>query len=600
MSDITNIINILPDSVANQIAAGEVVDRPASAVKELLENSMDAGATQIDLILKDAGRTLIQVIDNGCGMSDSDARLCFERHATSKIHQADDLFAIHTMGFRGEALASIAAIAQVELRTRLHDAELGTAILIEGSRIVSQQPQACPPGTSLAVKNLFYNVPARRNFLKKDGVELSHIEEVFRRITLVHHDLGFSLQHNGKTLYDLKAGSMLQRISQLYANYYKERLLPIEEETDLVRIKGFVGKPEHARKTRGEQYLFVNGRYIKHAALNTAVERAYDDLLPDRSHPSYFIALQVDPARIDINIHPNKTEVRFVDDHALFAILRSAVKKALGQFTLATELSFDTPPEFNLAPAPSGYIPQQPKISYNPDYNPFRPSPTQTRIKLDTPNTLPDLNDPLNTPHSSLPTPHSSLLTPHSSLPTTPCLQLQDRYIATALSSGLALIDRQRALERILYDRLTPNSELRTPNSQTLLFPIHCQFSAADAELMGELLPDLQDYGFALEAVGQTTFVVTATPADVQEANLQPFFEQLLADYKASTLQKFCDRGQSLRAALARQMAARATSPLSQEEMQQLVADLFACPMADTTPGGKRIITIVKPEEIFK
>ena len=422
MSDITNIINILPDSVANQIAAGEVVDRPASAVKELLENSMDAGATQIDLILKDAGRTLIQVIDNGCGMSDSDARLCFERHATSKIHQADDLFAIHTMGFRGEALASIAAIAQVELRTRLHDAELGTAILIEGSRIVSQQPQACPPGTSLAVKNLFYNVPARRNFLKKDGVELSHIEEVFRRITLVHHDLGFSLQHNGKTLYDLKAGSMLQRISQLYANYYKERLLPIEEETDLVRIKGFVGKPEHARKTRGEQYLFVNGRYIKHAALNTAVERAYDDLLPDRSHPSYFIALQVDPARIDINIHPNKTEVRFVDDHALFAILRSAVKKALGQFTLATELSFDTPPEFNLAPAPSGYIPQQPKISYNPDYNPFRPSPTQTRIKLDTPNTLPDLNDPLNTPHSSLLAPHSSLLTPHSSLPTTPCL----------------------------------------------------------------------------------------------------------------------------------------------------------------------------------
>ena len=600
MSDITNIINILPDSVANQIAAGEVVDRPASAVKELLENSMDAGATQIDLILKDAGRTLIQVIDNGCGMSDSDARLCFERHATSKIHQADDLFAIHTMGFRGEALASIAAIAQVELRTRLHDAELGTSILIEGSRIVSQQPQACPPGTSLAVKNLFYNVPARRNFLKKDSVELSHIEEVFRRITLVHPDLGFSLQHNGKTLYDLKAGSMLQRISQLYANYYKERLLPIEEETDLVRIKGFVGKPEHARKTRGEQYLFVNGRYIKHAALNTAVERAYDDLLPDRSHPSYFIALQVDPARIDINIHPNKTEVRFVDDHALFAILRSAVKKALGQFTLATELSFDTPPEFNLAPAPSGYIPQQPKISYNPDYNPFRPSPTQTRIKLDTPNTQPDLNDPLNTPHSSLLTPHSSLRTPHSSLPTPPCLQLQDRYIATALSSGLALIDRQRALERILYDRLTPNSEIRTPNSQTLLFPINCQFSAADAELMGELLPDLQDYGFALEAVGQTTFVVTATPADVQEANLQPFFEQLLADYKASTLQKFCDRGQSLRAALARQMAARATSPLSQEEMQQLVADLFACPMADTTPGGKRIITIVKPEEIFK
>ena len=599
MRDITNIINILPDSVANQIAAGEVVDRPASAVKELLENSMDAGATQIDLILKDAGRTLIQVIDNGCGMSDSDARLCFERHATSKIHQADDLFAIHTMGFRGEALASIAAIAQVELRTRLHDAELGTAIVIEGSRIASQQPQACPPGTSLAVKNLFFNVPARRNFLKKDSVELSHIEEVFRRITLVHCDLGFTLQHNGKLLYDLKPGSMLQRIAQLYGNFYKERFFPIEEETDLVRIKGFVGKPEYARKTRGEQYLFVNGRFIKHPALSAAVERAYDDLLPDRSHPSYFISLQVDPSRIDINIHPNKTEVRFVDDHALFAILRSAAKKALGQFTLATELSFDTPPEFNIPPAPKDYVPQQPKISYNPNYNPFHATPSQTRMKLD------DLKNLTDTPNSDLPTPHSDLNEPPTSDLRTPhslhaCLQLQNRYIVTTLSSGLAVIDQQRALERILFDRLTPTSALRTPTSQTLLFPVSCQFSAADAELMAELLPDLRNYGFALEAVGQTTFVVTATPPDVKEADLQPFFEQMLADYKASTLQRHADRSQSLCASLARQMAVRAGTALSQEEMQQLVADLFACPMADTTPGGKRIITIVKPQELLK
>ena len=595
MSDITNIINILPDSVANQIAAGEVVDRPASAVKELLENSMDAGATQIDLILKDAGRTLIQVIDNGCGMSDSDARLCFERHATSKIHQADDLFAIHTMGFRGEALASIAAIAQVELRTRLHDAELGTAILIEGSRIVSQQPQACPPGTSLAVKNLFYNVPARRNFLKKDGVELSHIEEVFRRITLVHHDLGFSLQHNGKTLYDLKAGSMLQRISQLYANYYKERLLPIEEETDLVRIKGFVGKPEHARKTRGEQYLFVNGRYIKHAALNTAVERAYDDLLPDRSHPSYFIALQVDPARIDINIHPNKTEVRFVDDHALFAILRSAVKKALGQFTLATELSFDTPPEFNLAPAPSGYIPQQPKISYNPDYNPFRPTSTQTRLNLQKePNDLKALKN-LMAPEDPKDPIAPKDLTPPSST----CLQLQSRYIVTPLSSGLAVIDQQRAHERVLFDKLTQSNSSTISHSQTLLFPVNCTFSPADAELLAELLPDLRPYGFAIETLSSTTFVVTATPVDFKESELQTFLNQMLADYKGSVMLRFSNRSQSLCASLARQMAIRPGTPLTQEEMQQLVADLFACPMADTSPSGKKTITIVKPEELL-
>ena len=279
-----DIINILPDSVANQIAAGEVVDRPASAVKELLENAMDAGATQIDLVVKDAGRTLIQVIDNGCGMSDSDARLCFERHATSKIHKADDLFAIHTMGFRGEALASIAAIAQVELRTRQHENELGTEVRIEGSQVLNQQPTACAPGTSLSVKNLFFNVPARRNFLKKDSVELSHIEEVFRRVTLIHHDLGFTFNSNGRLLYDLKAGSLLQRIAGLFGDNYKERFYHVEEETDLLRIKGFVGKPEYARKTRGEQYLFVNGRYIKHPALSAAVEKAYAEMLPDHRY----------------------------------------------------------------------------------------------------------------------------------------------------------------------------------------------------------------------------------------------------------------------------------------------------------------------------
>ena len=589
-----DLINILPDSVANQIAAGEVVDRPASAVKELLENAMDAGATQIDLIVKDAGRTLIQVVDNGCGMSDSDARLCFERHATSKIHQADDLFAIHTMGFRGEALASIAAIAQVELRTRQHDNELGTAILIEGSHIVSQQPTACPTGTSMAVKNLFFNVPARRNFLKKDSVELSHIEEVFRRITLIHYDIAFTLNSNGRLLYDLKAGSLLQRISQLFGNPYKERFFAVEEETDIVKIKGFVGKPEYSRKTRGEQYLFVNGRFIKHPALSAAVEKAYADLLPDHSYPSYFIGLQVDPARIDVNIHPTKTEVKFVDDHALFAILRSAVKKALGQFTLATELSFDTPPEFNIPPAPKDYTPSAPRIKYNPDYNPFRSTPSQTHLSL-TPKPKPietietiDSIDPI--------VPIASPKNTASS-----CLQLQGRYIVTPLSSGLAVIDQQRAHERILFDRLsTLNSQLSTLNSQTLLFPVNCQFSPADADLFNELLPDMRSYGFAVEPLSQCTFVVTATPADLKEDDLQGCFDQMLTDYKGATMQRFSNRSQSLCASLARQMAIKPGKTLSQEEMQQLVADLFACPMADTAPSGKKIITIVKPEELLK
>ncbi len=591
-----DIINILPDSVANQIAAGEVVDRPAGAVKELLENAMDAGATQIDLIVKDAGRTLIQVIDNGSGMSDCDARLCFERHATSKIHRSDDLFAIHTMGFRGEALASIAAIAQVELRTRLHDSELGTVVQIEGSHIVSQQPTACPPGTSLSVKNLFFNVPARRNFLKKDGVELSHIEDVFKRIVLIHHDIGFTFVSNGKTLYELRPGTMLQRIAGVFGNNYKERLYEVAEETDLVRIRGFVGKPEHARRTRGEQYLFVNGRFIKHPALSSAVERAYDEMLPDHCYPSYFIGLQVDPSRIDVNIHPTKTEVKFVDDHALFAILRSAVKKSLGVFTLANQLSFDTPDEFNIGPAPAGYVPPAPTVKFNPDYNPFRSSaPAPHKPNLDFPG-LDDISEPADNLEFPDATTSEAATVVHAS----PCMQLQGRYIATAISSGLAVIDLQRAHERIIYDRLMSVEQKASAASQTLLFPVSCQFTVADAELLSELLPDLRGYGFEIETAGQTTFVVTATPADMGDMQLQPLFDQMLMDYKSSTLQKFSSRSQSLCASLARQMAMRPNREMAQEEMQQLVADLFACPMADTSPSGKKIITVVNPETLLK
>ena len=587
-----DIINILPDSVANQIAAGEVVDRPAGAVKELLENAMDAGATQIDLVLKDAGRTLIQVTDNGCGMSDSDARLCFERHATSKIHKADDLFAIRTMGFRGEALASIAAIAQVELRTRQTDADCGTLVLIEGAHIVDQHPTACPTGTTMTVKNLFFNVPARRNFLKKDAVELSHIEETFRRITLIHPDIAFSFTHNGKKMYDLAAGGLLQRICGLFGQQYKERMYSVEEQTDIVKIKGFASRPEFNRKTRGEQYLFVNGRYIKHPMLSAAVEKAYTDLLPERSYPSYFIGLQVDPSRIDVNIHPTKTEVKFVDDHALFAILRSAVKKALGQFSLATELSFDTPEEFNIAPAPKGYMPPEPKISYNPDYNPFKTkgsssAPRQIPDNRHCPETL-ELPELTEVPKAAAP--------PSASQPA--CMQVQGRYIVTPLSSGVALIDQQRAHERVLYDRLM--AAQTAASAQMLLFPVQCSFSAADAELFGELLPDLRGYGFEIAAMGGCTFVVTATPTGVKEGDMQELFNQMLMDYKGASMQKHSMRNQSLCASLARQMAIKAGQQLTQEEMQQLVADLFVCPMAEMSPSGKKTITIVKPEEILK
>lgn len=586
-----DIINILPDSVANQIAAGEVVDRPAGAVKELLENAMDAGATQIDLVLKDAGRTLIQVTDNGCGMSDSDARLCFERHATSKIHKADDLFAIRTMGFRGEALASIAAIAQVELKTRQNDADCGTQVLIEGAHIVDQHPTACPTGTTMTVKNLFYNVPARRNFLKKDAVELSHIEETFRRITLIHPDIAFTMTHNGKVMYDLAAGGLLQRICGLFGQQYKERMYSVEEQTDIVKIKGFASRPEFSRKTRGEQYLFVNGRYIKHPMLSAAVEKAYTDLLPERSYPSYFIGLQVDPSRIDVNIHPTKTEVKFVDDHALFAILRSAVKKALGQFSLATELSFDTPEEFNIAPAPKGYMPPEPKISYNPRYNPFTSGVKGHGVE-------PFHETAVQKGSERIEPFHETAQPQTNSLPQGTCMQVQGRYIVTPLSSGVALIDQQRAHERVLYDRLM--AAQTASSAQMLLFPVQCSFSAADAELFGELLPDLRGYGFEIAAMGGCTFVVTATPTGVKESDMQELFNQMLMEYKGAAMQKHSSRSQSLCASLARQMAIKAGQQLTQEEMQQLVADLFACPMAEMSPSGKKTITIVKPEEILK
>ncbi len=373
----SDIINLLPDSVANQIAAGEVIDRPASAVKELLENAVDAGARNVQLIIKDAGRTLIQVIDDGSGMSDNDARLCFERHATSKIKRANDLFNIHTMGFRGEALASIAAVAQVELRTRRQEDELGNEVIIEGSDVKSQEPCSCPVGSNLMIKNLFYNIPARRSFLKKDAIELSHIEEIFRRVALVYCQTAFSLYSNGKLLYDLKASNMAQRIVALFGNVYQQRLVPVDENSDVLEVHGFICQPEYVRKTRGEQYLFVNDRFIRHANLSSAVEKAYADLIPERSFPSYFLSMHVAPSRLDVNIHPTKTEVRFIDEHAIYAILRAATKRALGQFALGDEISFDRDPELEMPLPQIGATPQMPQLHLKPGYSPFENHNTQ-------------------------------------------------------------------------------------------------------------------------------------------------------------------------------------------------------------------------------
>ncbi len=615
----SDIISILPDSVANQIAAGEVVDRPASAVKELLENALDAGATEVKLVVKDAGRALLQVIDNGCGMSDSDARLCFERHATSKIKKADDLFAIQTMGFRGEALASIAAIAQVELHSRMHDSELGTEVVIEGSEIRSQTTCCCPPGTSIAVKNLFFNVPARRNFLKKESIELSHIEEIFRRVALVNCDVGFQFYNNGKMLYDLRAGNFAERISQMMGHNAPERLLPVEEETDVVRIRGYVGKPEFARKNRGEQYLFVNHRFVKHPLFSAAVEKAYTDLIPDRYYPSYFVQLDLDPSRIDINIHPTKTEVKFIDEQALFAIIRSAAKRALGQFCLATELEFNPCTDLDLSPAPKGYVPRQPEVKYTPGYSPFAdpatgggsgrtgtgsgsgPGGTSMASGGSAASKWTSFFDIGTEVEKAAPAPTLIPLDDEAAAPRTDsparCLQLQNRYIVSTLPSGLLVVDQQAAHERILFERLSAHKSAAA--AQQLLFPVNCQFSPADADIFSELLPDLKKHGFEIGSLGQTTFVISATPPDVKEGDLQQLFDQMLADYKCSMLQKFSDRNQCLCRTLAKQMSVRPGTPLQQEEMQQMVADLFCCQAPAVSPSGRKVMAIIPPDQLL-
>ncbi|MCQ2298099.1 MAG: DNA mismatch repair endonuclease MutL [Bacteroidales bacterium] len=611
----SDIINILPDSVANQIAAGEVVDRPASAVKELLENAVDAGASQIQLILKDAGRTLIQVIDNGCGMSDSDARLCFERHATSKIRKSDDLFAIHTMGFRGEALASIAAIAQVELKTRLHDSELGTCVTIEGCEIKDQAPCNCSKGTSLAVKNLFYNVPARRNFLKKDTVELSHIEEIFRRVALTNCQTAFTMHHNGKMLYDLKAGNFAQRICSIYGTNYKERLFPIQESSDVVEISGYISKAEYVRKTRGEQYLFVNDRFIKHPALSAAIEKAYIDVIPERSYPSYYLKLKVDPSRIDVNIHPTKTEVKFIDEHAIFAILRAATKKALGQFTIANELNFDAPADLPLTPAPDGYIPQAPTVRINTNYNPFASTKNESRpsysgghsestftTRNEDASKWTDFFAPAKTELPIIESPQATQSVAFNMDQTegsdidNACFQLMNRWIVGKMKTGLLLVDQQRAHERIWYERLLNRN--RTVASQQLLFPINCTFTPADADILTELMPELASRGFEMSQLGKNTFVVTATPTGIREESLQEILEQILSDYKGSMLQKFADRDQNLCKTLAKQMAVKTGNALQQAEMQQIIADLFCCHTPEISPSGKRTMMILKEKEL--
>ena len=592
-----DIIKLLPDSVANQIAAGEVIQRPASVVKELIENAIDAGATQIDLIVKDAGRTFITVIDNGCGMSETDARLCFERHATSKITCADDLFAIKTMGFRGEALASIAAVAQVELTTRRKEDEVGTKIRIEGSKVIEQLPKPASVGTNFTVKNLFFNVPARRNFLKSNEAELRHINEEFFRITIMNPEIGFTFVSNDKELFHLYPGTLKQRIVGLFGKDYDGKLLPVNQITESVTIDGFIVTPEFSKKTRGEQYFFVNRRFIKHAYLHHAVENVYKELIPQDCFPGYFLDIQIDPKEIDINIHPTKTEVNFIDVKLIYAIMHSAVRKAIGQNNLAPTFDFDINPNMGIDFGEASRMDRpviQPKVDFDPNFNPFKISPIRHqqqnwRIAYE------DNNDTVATTridenindNQQFEEEQKSLF-----------IQLQQSYIVTAVKSGILVVDQHLAHERILYEKYLKEMATEVNASQQELFPHHISLNINDASILKEMRPELEKIGFRIEAMNNTTFIINGTPVDCKGSDAVSLIEKLLEDYKTNNSGNQSDRKLNLARSLASQMAVKAGQTLSAVEMQDLIDRLFGCAVAEVSPNGKKIFTIINADDI--
>jgi len=615
-----DIIQLLPDSIANQIAAGEVVQRPASVVKELLENAIDAGGTKIKLIIKDAGKQLIQVIDNGCGMSETDARLCFERHATSKIKQAADLFAIRTMGFRGEAMASIAAIAQVELKTRQKNSSLGTRIVIAGSEIKIQEPCQCAVGTSIAVKNLFFNVPARRNFLKSRPVETRHIVDEFQRVALANPQVHFNLLNNTTPLFHLPTTNLRKRIVGLLGHNVNERLVPVEQEIDFLRIYGFIGKPEFARKTRGEQYFFVNERFIKSSYLNHAVINAYEDLIAPKTHPLYVLFIDIDPARIDVNVHPTKQEINFDNEQVVYNLVKATVRQALAVHNITPSINFDIdanspfnqPPTFrkkahkdlvtglNLTTNPSTSkqswsntpasfkkpkVPKNWEDLYPTDDLPPLPKTTIT-IKSDFSK---QKKLPLNTEDAA--TQEAVNRIPH---------QIHQRYILSHLKSGFILIDQQAAHERILFEQYVKAFDKQQPSKQQLLFPQTLELPPADAQLLKDILTDVNALGYDIQEFGQHTFVVHGIPSDVNtNVEEQTAIESLLEQYKQNVALKL-DRRQTLARAMARNNALKVGKKLSIEEMITLVDQLFACEKPMLAPNGKPTFIKYKLDDIEK
>ena len=584
----SDIIRLLPDHVANQIAAGEVVQRPASVVKELLENSVDAGATHIVLVVKDAGRTLVQVTDDGRGMSPNDARTAFERHATSKIREADDLQAVRTKGFRGEALASIAAVAQVELRTRREEEELGTRILIEGSRVKAQEVVAAPAGTTLSVRSLFFNIPARRQFLKSDQVEMKHVIEEFERVALAHPGIAFQLVNNDQEVFHLQAGNERQRITHLMGRKYDERLVPVNESTEAVEVQGFIVKPEFAKRTRGEQYFFVNQRFIRSAYLEHAVRKAFEELLPREHHPGWFLFLGLDPAFIDINIHPTKTEIKFRDERLVYAIIHAAVRRALGRHNITPSLDFEPEPAMLALSMPA---PQAPPPAWRPNDLPIKPDPAGWQMMFDTP--------------ARTATPDTAPVT--RTLPSRatddvdqarPMFQLHGRYILAQLTSGFVVVDQQRAHERIVYERALRNIEKGEGASQAELFPSTLEFGATDHALLLAVLPDLEAIGFRLEPLSGRTVVVNGIPAEEDNGDPAAIIDQVLAEVRDGRGDAGAERRMALARGFARSAARNRPQLLDHRAMHDLVDRLFACDMPYATPGGKPVLITFSLDEL--
>lgn len=597
----TDIIQLLPDNIANQIAAGEVIQRPASAVKELLENAVDAGATQIRLVINDAGKALVQVTDNGKGMSGTDARMAFERHATSKIRQIEDLFRIKTMGFRGEALASVAAVAQVEMKTRREADELGTYIEIENSAVVRQEACACPVGTTISMKNLFFNVPARRNFLKSNAAELRHIMDEFIRVAMAFPDIFFSLTSNGQEVFHLETGSLKQRIVQILGNNYNAKLVSVQEQTDYMNIHGFVGKPETARKTRGDQYFFVNSRFIKSAYLNHAVNAAFEEMIPKDSFPGYVLFIDLDPSQVDINVHPTKQEIKFEDEKIIYAFVQAAVKHALAQFSIAPSLDFSLNADIQQLDAVSKPFTTDKKdaVASSNLYQAFtqknqahfiertKPdSQEKTELKhwksfFEAPNPAPEATDkPMTIP--GLQARKSGL----ELIPDTPLLQLHNTYIIASTNSGFILVHQQLAHERILYDRYSVAAHGQQMATQKSLFPVTLELPAADAALLTDLLADLHSIGYQVEPFGNNSFVIQGIPADITPGNEKHAIELLIEQFKHFSNDIKFSRREKLVRCMARQQAIKAGQQLSQKEMLTLVEELFDCGSPNVTPTG--------------